>query len=122
MEAVRQRIFEGGVEETLRPDVWKFLLDFERWEENSRQRELRRAQKNGEYYAMKSQWLRMSTIQEDHFSDYRERKCQIQKDVKRTDRTHEFFAGADDIPILEALYEILMTYVMYNLTWATCRE
>lgn len=113
MESAKKKIFEGGVVDEIRIDVWKFLLDYERWEDTQRQRELRRGQKNSEYYIMKSQWLRMSTVQEDHFSDYRDRKCQIQKDVKRTDRTHDFFAG-DDNPNLEALYEILMTYVMYN--------
>lgn len=113
MESVKKKIFEGGVEDEIRVDVWKYLLDYDRWEDTTRQRELRRAQKNSEYYIMKSQWLRMSTVQEDNFSDYRDRKCQIQKDVKRTDRTQEFFAG-DDNPNLEALYEILMTFVMYN--------
>lgn len=113
IEEVKKKIFEGGLQDEVRVDAWKFLLEYDRWEETTRQRELRRAQKNSEYYIMKSQWLRMSTVQEEHFSDYRDRKCQIQKDVKRTDRTHEFFAG-DDNPNLEALYEILMTYVMYN--------
>lgn len=113
MDSAKKKIFEGGVQDEIRIDVWKFLLDYEKWEQTTRQRELRRAQKNSEYYMMKSQWLRMSTVQEDNFSDYRDRKCQIQKDVKRTDRTHEFFAG-DENPNLETLYEILMTYVMYN--------
>lgn len=113
MVSAKKKIFEGGVQDEIRMDVWKFLLDYEKWDQTTRQRELRRAQKNSEYYMMKSQWLRMSTVQEDNFSDYRDRKCQIQKDVKRTDRTHEFFAG-DENPNLETLYEILMTYVMYN--------
>lgn len=34
-------------------------------------------------------------------------------DVKRTDRTQEYFAG-DSNPNLEVLQDILMTYVMYN--------
>lgn len=55
----------------------------------------------------------MSQNQEANFSDYRERKCQIEKDVKRTDRTLEFFAG-DDNPSLGILQDILMTYVMFN--------
>lgn len=62
---------------------------------------------------MKLQWLSMSQIQEKYFADYRERKCQIEKDVKRTDRTQEYFAG-DDNPNLGVLQDILMTYVMYN--------
>lgn len=64
-------------------------------------------------FKMKLQWLSMSQIQEKNFADYRERKCQIEKDVKRTDRTQEYFAG-DDNPNLGVLQDILMTYVMYN--------
>lgn len=71
MESAKKKIFEGGVKDDIRIDVWKFLLDYERWDETTRQRELRRGQKNSEYYIMKSQWLRMSTVQEDNFSDYR---------------------------------------------------
>jgi len=36
-----------------------------------------------------------------------------EKDVNRTDRTHPYYAG-DNNPHLEQLYDILMTYVMYN--------
>lgn len=72
-----------------------------------------RNRKSQEYYQMKLQWLSMSQIQEKNFADYRDRKCQIEKDVKRTDRTQEYFAG-DDNPNLSALQDILMTYVMYN--------
>ena len=35
------------------------------------------------------------------------------KDVTRTDRTHAFFEGENN-PNLTVLYDILMTYVMYN--------
>jgi len=36
-----------------------------------------------------------------------------EKDVNRTDRTHPYYAG-DNNPHLEQLYDILMTYIMYN--------
>ena len=39
--------------------------------------------------------------------------CVSDKDVTRTDRTHEFFSG-DDNPNIQVLYDILMTYCMYN--------
>lgn len=72
-----------------------------------------RKKKTEEYFQMKLQWKSMTKVQEDNFSGYRDRKCQIEKDVKRTDRTEEFFAG-DDNPNLDLLQDILMTYVMYN--------
>lgn len=62
---------------------------------------------------MKLQWRSMTQIQEDNFSDYRERKSLIEKDVKRTDRTIDYFEGEQNPNVL-VLYDILMTYVMYN--------
>jgi hypothetical protein len=62
---------------------------------------------------MKLQWLSISPLQEQNFTGYRERKCQCEKDVKRTDRTMDFFAG-DNNPNLSKLQDILLTYIMYN--------
>lgn len=62
---------------------------------------------------MKLQWHSMFKIQEDNFTDYRERKSLIEKDVNRTDRNLEYFAGENN-PNLQVLFDILMTYVMYN--------
>lgn len=62
---------------------------------------------------MKLQWKSMTKIQEDHFSEYRERKSLIEKDVNRTDRTMDFYAGENNTN-LQLLNDILMTYVMYN--------
>lgn len=36
-----------------------------------------------------------------------------EKDVNRTDRTHDYYSGENN-PHLTQLYDILMTYVMYN--------
>lgn len=62
---------------------------------------------------MKLQWRSMTEGQEARFSEYRDRKSLVEKDVNRTDRTHPFFAG-DNNPNLVVLQDILMTYVMYN--------
>lgn len=106
-------IFKGGIEHKLRSEVWKFLLNYYQWNDTEVERIARRKQKSNEYYRMKAQWLSMTTIQETNFSGYRDRKCQIEKDVKRTDRSLQYFAG-DDNPNLLTLQGILMTYVMYN--------
>lgn len=110
---VKEIIFRGGIENNLRKEVWKFLLNYYDWNATNEQRIAHRSKKEKEYYQMKMQWLSMSEIQEKNFSDYRDRKCQIEKDVKRTDRTLEYFAG-DENPNLSRLQDILMTYVMYN--------
>lgn len=62
---------------------------------------------------MKLQWRSVTEGQENRFSEYRDRKSLVEKDVNRTDRTHPFFAG-DNNPHLAVLQDILMTYVMYN--------
>lgn len=62
---------------------------------------------------MKLQWKSITKIQEENFSEYRERKSLIEKDVNRTDRTLDFYAGNNNTN-LQMLLDILMTYVMYN--------
>ncbi|CAG9838930.1 unnamed protein product [Diabrotica balteata] len=102
-----------GVTPSLRPEVWKFLLDYFPWSSTETERQKLQAVKSDEYYNMKLQWKRMTKVQEDNFSDYRERKSLIEKDVNRTDRTLDFYAG-DNNANLQTLNDILMTYIMYN--------
>ncbi|KAH8352409.1 hypothetical protein KR084_003953 [Drosophila pseudotakahashii] len=110
---IKELIFRGGIVHSLRAEVWKFLLNYYRWSDTQVERIERRKQRSIEYYNMKAQWLAMTTVQEANFCGYRERKCQIEKDVKRTDRSLQFFAGENN-PNLDLLQGILMTYVMYN--------
>lgn len=113
VDGVKQLIFRGGVAHSIRPSVWKYLLDYHPW--NMSQGEIRAYQKKRteEYFSMKLQWRSMTEGQEGRFSEYRDRKSLVEKDVNRTDRTHPFFSG-DNNPNLVVLQDILMTYVMYN--------
>ncbi|EFA02210.1 TBC1 domain family member 15 [Tribolium castaneum] len=113
VEQIKLMIFRGGVAPNLRYEVWKYLLDYFPWNSTQAERQKLLCEKNDEYYNMKLQWKRMTKVQEDNFSDYRERKNLIEKDVNRTDRTMDFYAG-DNNPNLQLLYDILMTYIMYN--------
>ncbi|KAH8328448.1 hypothetical protein KR067_009567 [Drosophila pandora] len=112
-DRIKELVFRGGIVHSLRSEVWKYLLNYYKWSDTHVERIERRKQKSIEYYNMKAQWLAMTTAQESNFSGYRERKCQIEKDVKRTDRSLPFFAGEDN-PNIALLQGILMTYVMYN--------
>jgi TBC1 domain family member 15 len=112
-ERIREIIFRGGIEPSLRPEVWKYLLNYDLWEHTTVEREERRQNLKEEYYRMKAQWVTLSKIQEKNFSGYRDRKCQIEKDVKRTDRNIDYYNG-DDNPNVGRLQDILLTYVMYN--------
>ncbi|XP_044749210.1 TBC1 domain family member 15 [Coccinella septempunctata] len=112
-ECLKLIIFQGGITPSLRKEVWKYLLDYYPWNCSKAERQKLISQKNDDYFSMKLQWKTMTKTQEDNFTDYRERKSQIEKDVSRTDRTIDFYAG-DNNPNLQILNDILMTYVMYN--------
>jgi TBC1 domain family member 15 len=112
-ERIREIIFRGGIHPSLRGEVWRFLLNYDLWEQTNEERAERRQNLETEYYRMKTQWSSLSTNQEKNHSGYRDRKCQIEKDVKRTDRNLEFYCG-DDNPNIDRLQAILLTYVMYN--------
>ncbi|XP_076296279.1 TBC1 domain family member 15/17 [Lasioglossum baleicum] len=110
---VKEVIFRGGVAPSLRFEVWKFLLNYYPWEYTHTERQELKKKKIDEYYMMKLQWKSITAVQESNFSDYRDRKSLIGKDVSRTDRTHPYYSG-DNNPHVAQLYDILMTYVMYN--------
>ncbi|CAH1646457.1 unnamed protein product [Spodoptera littoralis] len=113
VEGVKQLIFRGGVAHSIRQCVWKYLLDYHPWHMTSAELKTLTKKKTEEYFAMKLQWRSMTEGQEARFSEYRDRKSLVEKDVNRTDRTHPFFAG-DNNPNLVILQDILLTYVMYN--------
>ncbi|XP_063701354.1 TBC1 domain family member 15 [Culicoides brevitarsis] len=113
VDTIKRIIFRGGVDAEVRPLIWKLLLHYDLWDDTEKEREDRRSALTDDYFRMKRQWLSISEQQENNFSDYRDRKCQIEKDVKRTDRNLEYFEGEDN-PNLVKLQNILMTYIMYN--------
>lgn len=113
VESIKNLIFRGGIQPSIRKEVWKFLLDYYPWDSTSLDRQKLVTQKSEEYYIMKLQWKSMTKTQEENFTDYAQRKNLIEKDVNRTDRTLEFYAGDDNFN-LQTLNDILMTYVMYN--------
>ncbi|XP_053612479.1 TBC1 domain family member 15 isoform X2 [Plodia interpunctella] len=113
VDGVKQLIFRGGIAHSIRHEVWKYLLDYYPWKSTHKEIKYLRKKKTEEYFCMKLQWRSMTEGQEARFTEYRERKSLVEKDVNRTDRTHPYFAG-DNNPNLAVLQDILMTYVMYN--------
>jgi len=108
-----EKIYKGGMDENIRSEVWKFLLNYHKWHHTTEVRETNKKARVEEYFRMKLQWKSLSDDQENRFSGFRERKTQIEKDIGRTDRTHPYFQG-DKNPNMGLLQDILMTYVMYN--------
>jgi len=110
---LEEEIFRGGVDASIRIEVWKFLLGYYRWDSTYKSRTEQRKKKVDDYFRMKLQWRSVSEDQESRFNSFKEKKILIEKDVHRTDRTHPFFEG-DDNPNISVLYDVLMTYCMYN--------
>ncbi|XP_059152380.1 TBC1 domain family member 15-like isoform X2 [Physella acuta] len=113
VEDLKDIIFRGGVDPSIRSEVWKFLLAYYDWDSTAKSRQDHRKRKVDDYFRMKLQWKTISSEQERRFTLLKERRGLIDKDVMRTDRTHKFFSG-DKNPNLQVLYDILMTYCMYN--------
>ncbi|CAB3359593.1 Hypothetical predicted protein [Cloeon dipterum] len=113
IESLLQTIFRGGIDHALRYDVWKYLLNYLPFRLNHTEAAELRRMKIKEYQTLCQQWQSFTPGQEERFSLFRDRKSLISKDVNRTDRTFEYFAG-DRNPHLDSLNNILMSYMMYN--------
>ncbi|KAK6171577.1 hypothetical protein SNE40_019734 [Patella caerulea] len=112
-EDLLERIFRGGIEPSIRIEVWKYLLCYYTWDSNHKTRQEQRKRNVDDYFRMKLQWKTISAAQEKRFATLRERKGLIDKDVTRTDRTQKFYQGENNQNLL-VLNDILMTYCMYN--------
>jgi hypothetical protein len=93
--------------------VWKFLLGVHSWESTAAERQERLEDLKGEYEAIRRQWADMTAAQAAHWSKWRERRLQIEKDVIRTDRDAEHLRDVES-PALERMKSVLLSYVMYN--------
>ncbi|XP_034699722.1 TBC1 domain family member 17 isoform X2 [Vitis riparia] len=119
-KALRKRIFYGGIEHSLRKEVWTFLLGYHAYDSTSAEREYLVSIKKSEYETVKQQWQSISPEQAKRFTKFRERKGLIEKDVVRTDRSLSFYDG-DDNPNVYLLRDILLTYSFYNFDLGYCQ-
>ena len=110
---LREQVFRGGIDHSLRPTLWKFLLDYYEWSSTSKGRAEKRSLRENDYYRIKLQWESVSDEQKLKFSLMKERESLIEKDVQRTDRVHVYFEGEHN-KNLNTMKDILMTYNMYN--------
>ncbi|KAI6183616.1 hypothetical protein M3Y97_00507600 [Aphelenchoides bicaudatus] len=109
--ALKSLIFRGGIEKSLRPLLWKYLLGYYDWKKTSEENQLKRKQLSDDYYRMKLQWVTLTNDQESRFADFRDRKALIEKDVQRTDRSHSYFRNEQNLDLMK---DILMTYIMFD--------
>lgn len=108
---LRKAIFFGGIDVSIRGEVWPFLLRYYNHESTSQEREALRAQKRQEYAEI--QQKRLSMTPEEHRAFWRDVQFTVDKDVVRTDRNNQFFRGKDN-PNVESMRRILLNYAVYN--------
>ena len=77
---MKERIFRGGLESnTLRREVWKFLLNYYPWSSTRDERVELTKQRELEYFAMKLQWRSMTEQQKQRNVSFRDRESLIGK-------------------------------------------
>ncbi|XP_069461352.1 TBC1 domain family member 17 isoform X2 [Ambystoma mexicanum] len=113
VDELKKKIFNGGLSQGVRKEVWKFLLGFHPWNSTAEERKALIRDKTDEYFRMKLQWKSVTEEQERRNSLLRGYRSLIERDVSRTDRNNKFFEGSDN-PGLVLLNDVLMTYCMYN--------
>ncbi|KAJ7539104.1 hypothetical protein O6H91_11G077100 [Diphasiastrum complanatum] len=119
-KALKKRIFYGGIEPSLRREVWKFLLEHYQFDSTYKERKGLTTQKKEAYITLKAQWQTISDDQAKRFAKFRERKSRVEKDVVRTDRSLPFYAD-DENPNITLLRDILITYSFYNFDLGYCQ-
>ncbi|KAL9653497.1 hypothetical protein ABK040_002130 [Willaertia magna] len=110
---LKRIIFYGGIDNDIRKEVWKFLLCYYSFDSTFEERKQLDEEKKKEYEILKLQWTSISAKQESRFSQFKDRKSRVEKDVIRTDRTHPMMKD-DNSEWLKVLNDILITYTFYN--------
>ncbi|RNF26433.1 GTPase activating protein [Trypanosoma conorhini] len=112
----------GGIEKEIRMEVWCFMLHVypDLFESTEAQRESVRERYKAMYEQLKQQWESILPEQEANFSAFRGMRAAIEKDVVRTDRSHESYLDADGAK-QRMLYNVLMTHGMLNFDLGYCQ-
>ncbi|XP_039596344.1 TBC1 domain family member 16 [Polypterus senegalus] len=108
---LRKAIFFGGIDPSIRGEVWPFLLRYYNCESTSKERESLRVQKRLEYEEIEQR--RLSMTPDEHKMFWRNVQFTVDKDVVRTDRSNQFFRGENN-PNVEIMRRILLNYAVYN--------
>ncbi|KAH1217061.1 TBC1 domain family member 15 [Glycine max] len=95
-EALRKRVFYGGLDHKLRNEVWGLLLGYYPYESTYAEREFLKSVKKSEYVNIKNQWQSISSAQAKRFTKFRERKGLIEKDVGMSDLLSPILFVMDD--------------------------
>ncbi|XP_061741243.1 TBC1 domain family member 16 isoform X2 [Nerophis ophidion] len=115
---LRKAIFFGGIDPSIRGEVWPFLLHYYSYDSSSQEREAWRLQKRSLYHDIQQKRLSMSP--EEHSEFWRKVQFTVDKDVVRTDRSNQFFRGENN-PNVEIMRRILLNYAVSNPDLGYCQ-
>lgn len=117
---LRLSVYHGGLEPSLRKVVWKHILNVYPEGLSGKERMAYMKRKSAEYEKLCKTWKSMldtrSMSEEMQFVTN-----MVRKDVLRTDRTHKFYAGADDNKNVASLFNILTTYALNHPSVSYCQ-
>ncbi|KAI5632177.1 rab-GTPase-TBC domain-containing protein [Phthorimaea operculella] len=117
---LREVIYCGGIDPSLRKVVWKHILNVYPEGMTGRERMDYIKRKANEYYALRARWK--DCIQKGKVNaDLAYVTSMVRKDVLRTDRHHNFYAGSDDNQNIASLFNILTTYALNHPTVSYCQ-
>ncbi|XP_068194047.1 TBC1 domain family member 16 isoform X3 [Antennarius striatus] len=115
---LRKAIFFGGIDPSIRGEVWPFLLHYYNYDSTSQEREAWRLQKRAQYHDIQQRRLSMSP--EEHSEFWRKVQFTVDKDVVRTDRSNHFFRGENN-PNVEIMRRVLLNYAVFNPDMGYCQ-
>ncbi|KAL6757630.1 RabGAP/TBC protein [Haematococcus lacustris] len=117
---LQQRAWTSGLQPAVRRDAWRYLLGLHAPGSSAAERAAAAADRRRQYHSLRSQWQSIGAVQAARFSHWRERRVRVDKDVRRTDRTHPFFVDEHGAA-LKALRRMLLTYSMFNFDIGYCQ-
>jgi len=103
----RIAVYQSGVESSLRPVVWRHLLNVYPGDMSGRERFEYVRRKSNEYYRLRDEWR----TRESTDPNVQMVAGMVRKDVHRTDRLHAFYAGENN-PNGTALFNLLVTFAL----------
>lgn len=117
---LRNVIYAGGIDPSLRRVVWKHILNVYPNGMTGRERMDYMKRKAIEYHRLRDMWR--SVVQKGNiFGELAYVTSMVRKDVLRTDRLHPFYAGSDDNQNIASLFNILTTYALNHPTVSYCQ-
>lgn len=102
-------VFNWGVEQSLRKQIWKHLLNVFPPDLTEMERDQYLMMKSKVYWHIRSLWQRPEELAKTESL-----RDMVWKDVRRTDRTYPYYDVPDEHAHLISLFNVLVTYAVLN--------